>query len=91
MIFSLRPKFLDISNCAVDLRWGKGFDPVELVLFTYPFTCSLCGELWLTLGNTKLRKFKELGTEVIDKKHLECNEMNTSKPMSELATMEAKT
>lgn len=66
----LRSTCLDIFNPVVDLRWDKDFDLLELALFIYLFICSLCGELWLTLGNTREEKFKELFKfKVIGKTH----------------------
>ena len=55
---------------------GKGFDLLELVLFVHSFT------VWRTVvdtGDLKIREFKVLVVEVIDKKHLEYNEINASR------------
>lgn len=62
---------------------GKGFDLLELVLFIYSFIPSFIHPLtmWgVVVDSTdKLRKLKELGAEVIDRKHLEYNEINASR------------
>ena len=54
---------------------GKRFDLLELVLLVHPFT------VWRTVvdtGDLKIRGFKDLGVEVMDKKHLEYSEINAS-------------
>lgn len=55
---------------------GKGFDLLELALFIHSFT------LWrivVDTGDIKIREFKEIGVEVIGKKHLEYNEINAKR------------
>lgn len=79
-LFWFRSKFLDIAISALDSRWGKGFDLLELVLFIHSFIHPLT--MWgivVDTGVIKIRKFRELRVEFIDKKLLEYNEINASR------------